>query len=267
MALLENALAQARRGQGQIVALVGEPGVGKSRLYWEFTHSSRTAGWVVLESASVSYGKAIAWGPLIDLLHRYLDIDEADDARRIHEKIAGKLLTLDEALRSSVIPLAALLGIAVNDASWQRLEPRERRQQTLDAVKRVLLRETHVAPVILVFEDLHWIDAETQAFLDSLVPSVATARLLLLVNYRPEYAHGWANLRNYSQLRIAPLGPEVAESLLAVLLGNDPSVGPLKPLLVERTEGNPFFLEESVRSLSRPGISRRTGRVPPGPAA
>jgi class 3 adenylate cyclase/tetratricopeptide (TPR) repeat protein len=253
IAVLENALERAHRGHGQIVALVGEPGVGKSRLYWEFTHSSRTAGWVVLESSSVSYGKATAWGPLIDLLQRYLGIEEADDARRINEKIAGKLLTLDEALRSSVAPLTALLGIPVNDVGWQRLEPRERRQQTLDAVKRVLLRETHVAPVILVFEDLHWIDAETQAFLDALVSSVASARLLLLVNYRPEYAHGWTNLRTYSQLRIAPLGPEVAESLLEVLLGSDWSVAPLKRLLVERTEGNPFFLEESVRSLVETG--------------
>ena len=253
IALLENALAQARRGRGQIVALVGEPGVGKSRLYWEFTRSPHTAGCVVLDSASVSYGKATAWGPLIDLLHRYLDIEEADGARRIQEKLAGKLLTLDEALRSSVAPLAALLGVAVTDTGWQRLEPRERRQQTLDALKRVLLRETHVAPVILVFEDLHWIDAETQAFLDSLVPSVATARLLLLVNYRPEYVHGWTNLANYSQLRIAPLGPDAAESLLEVLLGNDESVGPLKPVLVERTQGNPFFLEESVRSLVETG--------------
>ena len=97
--------------------------MGKSRLYWEFTHSARTAGWAVLESASVSYGKATAWGPLIDLLRRYMDIEEADDARRIHEKLAGKLLTLDEALRSSVAPLAALLGVAVTDASWQKLEP------------------------------------------------------------------------------------------------------------------------------------------------
>ncbi len=237
--VLENALERARGGQGQIVAFVGEPGVGKSRLYWEFTHSSRTAGWLVLESSSVSYGKATAWGPLIDLLHRYLNIKEADDVRRIHEKIAGKLLALDESLRPSVPPLTALLGVPVNDASWQRLEPQERRQQTLEAVKRVLLRETQVAPVILVFEDLHWIDAETQAFLDSIVPSVGAARLLLLVNYRPEYAHSWANLSTYSQVWMAPLGPEVAESLLEVLLGNDPSVGRLKPLLVARTAGNP----------------------------
>jgi len=253
LSVLETALEDAGRGHGQIVALVGEPGVGKSRLYWEFARSSRTSSWVVLESSSVSYGKATAWGPLVDLLHRYLDIDERDDARRITEKIAGKLLMLDETLRSCIPPLSALLGVPVNDPGWQRLEPPERRRQTLDAVKRVLLRETQVAPIILIVEDLHWIDAETQAFLDSLVGSVPTARLLLLVNYRPEYAHRWTNLRAYSQIRIGPFGPDVADALLNRLLGNDPSTQSLKQLLMERTEGNPLFLEESVRSLVETG--------------
>jgi class 3 adenylate cyclase/tetratricopeptide (TPR) repeat protein len=253
MSLLEQALGHALGGRGQVVALVGEAGVGKSRLYREFTRSSGTAGCAVIESSSVSYGKATAWGPLIDLLRRYMDIEDADDTRRIREKVAGKLLTLDEDLRGAVSPLAALLGVPVSDSGWQKLEPRERRQQTLDALKLVLLRETHVTPVVLVFEDLHWIDAETQAFLDGLVSSVATARMLLLVNYRPEYTHSWANLRHYAQLRIPPLGAEVAESLLDLMLGNDPSVAPLKPLLVARTEGNPFFLEESVRGLVEAG--------------
>ncbi len=253
MSVLDQALEQALGADGQIVALVGEAGVGKSRLFREFTRSSRTGGWQLIESSSVSYGKATAWGPLIELLRRYLEIEDADDARRILEKLAGRLLTLDEDLRRAVIPLAALLGIPVSDSGWQKLEPRERRQQTLDGLKLVLLRETHVAPVILVFEDLHWIDSETQAFLDGLVSSVATARMVLLVNYRPEYAHGWTNLRHYAQLRLAPLGPEVADSLLELLLGSDASVAPLKRLLISRTEGNPFFLEESVRGLVEGG--------------
>jgi class 3 adenylate cyclase/tetratricopeptide (TPR) repeat protein len=258
MAYLETAVRTAAGGLGQLVAIVGEPGVGKSRLYWEFTHSPRTSGWVVLESSSVSYGKATAWGPLIDLLHRYFGIEESDDARRIREKVAGKLLTLDESLRPSVTPIAALLGLPVDDARWQKLEPRERRQETLDAVKRVILREAQLAPVLLVFEDLHWIDAETQAFLDALVPSAASARLLILVNYRPEYVHGWTNQRHYAQLRIGALGPDVAGALLDELLGIDASVTSLKAILIERTEGNPFFLEESVRSLVETG--HLTGR-------
>ena len=142
-----------------------------------------------------------------------------------------------------------LLDVAVDDKQWQNLDPPQRRQRTLDAVKRLLLRESQVQPLLLVIEDLHWIDSETQALLDSLVESLPTARLLLLVNYRPEYQHGWGSKTFYTQLRIDPLPPESAEELLQALLGSDSSLGPLKQLLIARTEGNPFFLEESIRTL------------------
>ena len=142
-----------------------------------------------------------------------------------------------------------LLDVAVDDKQWQNLDPPQRRQRTLDAVKRLLLRESQVQPLLLVIEDLHWIDSETQALLDSLVESLPTARLLLLVNYRPEYQHGWGSKTYYTQLRIDPLPPESAEELLQALLGSDSSLAPLKQLLISRTEGNPFFLEESIRTL------------------
>ena len=137
---------------------------------------------------------------------------------------------------------------------WQALDPTQRRQRTLEAIKQLLLRESQVQPLLLVFENLHWIDTETQAFLDSLIESLPTARLLLLVNYRPEYQHGWGSKTYYTQLRLDPLPPASAEELLQALLGDDPSLVPLKRLLIERTEGNPFFLEESVRALVETGV-------------
>jgi class 3 adenylate cyclase/tetratricopeptide (TPR) repeat protein len=246
---LRQALARAGAGQGQVVAVIGEPGVGKSRLYWEFTHSHRILGWLIVESGSVSYGKASAYLPVIDLLRAYFQIEAADDARKIREKVTGKLLSLDRALEPVLPPLLGLLDVPVEDAEWQRLEPSQRRQRTLDGVKHLLLRESQVQPLIVMFEDLHWIDTETQALLDSLVESLPTARLLLLVNYRPEYQHGWAGKSYYRQLRIDPLPPETADELLRALVGEDSTVEPLKRLLIERTEGNPFFLEESVRTL------------------
>ncbi|MBI2154600.1 MAG: AAA family ATPase [Candidatus Rokubacteria bacterium] len=246
---LRQALARAGAGHGQVVAVIGEPGVGKSRLYWEFTHSHRTEGWLIVESGSVSYGKASAYLPVIDLLRAYFQIEARDDARKIREKVTGKLLSLDRALEPALPPLLGLLDVPVEDPEWQRLEPSQRRQRTLDGVKRLLLRESQVQPLIVMFEDLHWIDTETQALLDSLVESLPTARLLLLVNYRPEYQHGWSGKSYYQQLRIDPLPPETADELLRALLGEDPTVEPLKRLLIERTEGNPFFLEESVRTL------------------
>ena len=246
---LGQALERARAGHGQIVAPVGEPGVGKSRLFWEFTYSHRTHGWLVCETGSAPYGKGIPYFPLINLLRTYFEVEPRDEARRIQEKVIGKLLTLDKALEPTVPAFLALLDVPVAEPAWQALDPSQRRQRTLDAIKRLLLRESQVQSLLLVVEDLHWIDTETQAALDSLVESLPTARVLLLFNYRPEYQHGWGSKSYYTQLRIDPLPPESAGELLEALLGNAPALQPLKQLLIDRTEGNPLFLEESVRTL------------------
>ncbi len=246
---LRHSLQQARDGHGQVVAVVGEPGVGKSRLFYEFTHSHRTKDWLILESGSASYGKATAYLPIIDLLKEYFRVQDRDGHREIREKVTGKLLTLDEALKPTLPALFALLDVPVEDSQWQDLDPPQRRRRTLDGVKRLLLRESQVQPLCLVFEDLHWIDSETQAFLDNLIESLPTTRLLLLVNYRPEYQHSWGSKTFYTQLRLDPLTPESAEELLQALLGTDAGLDPLKRLLITRTQGNPFVLEESVRTL------------------
>jgi class 3 adenylate cyclase/tetratricopeptide (TPR) repeat protein len=251
---LYQALARAQTGHGQVVALVGEAGVGKSRLVHECVHSHRTQGWRVLESASVSYGKATPYFPVVDLLKRYCHVDDGDDARTIRAKVTGQVLTLDETLQETLPALLALLDAVPDDSPFLHLDPPQRRQRTLDGLKRVLLRESQVQPLLLVFEDLHWIDAETQALLDRLVESLPTTPLLLLVNYRPEYQHGWGSKTYYTQLRLDPLPLASADEFLHVLLGDDPSLAPLKPLLIVRTEGNPFFLEESVRTLVETGV-------------
>ena len=247
---LRQAMERAQVGHGQVVAVVGDPGVGKSRLYWEFTHSHRPQGWLILETASVSYGKATTYLPVIDLLKAYFHIEGRDETRTIREKVTGKVLSLDRVLESSLPALLSLLEVPVEDDAWRRLDPPQRRHRTLDAVKRLLLRESQVQPLILICEDLHWLDGETQALLDSLVESLPTARLLLLTNYRPEYQHRWGSKTYYRQLRIDPLLAESADDLLTSVLGTEPSLNALKRILIERTEGNPLFLEESVRTLA-----------------
>jgi class 3 adenylate cyclase/tetratricopeptide (TPR) repeat protein len=250
---LRQALGRAAAGHGQLVALVGEPGVGKSRLVWEVTHSHRVHGWLIMHASSVSYGKATPYLPVIDLLKGYLKIQDQDDPRAVREKVTGKLLALDEAFKPAVPALLALLDVPVDDAAWAGLDPPQRRRRTLEAVKRLLLRESQVQPLLVVFEDLHWIDAETQAVLDRLVESLPTARMLLLVNYRPEYTHHWGSKTYYTQLRLDPLPPETADEFLGALLGPDAGLHPLKRVLIAQTEGNPFFLEESVRTLIETG--------------
>jgi class 3 adenylate cyclase/tetratricopeptide (TPR) repeat protein len=250
---LRQSLGRAAAGHGQVAAIVGEPGVGKSRLVWEVTHSHRVHGWLVLQAGSVSYGKATSYLPVIDLLKGYFAIEDRDGPRAVREKMTGKLLTLDRAQEACLPALLALLDVPTGDPSWDGLDPRQRRQRTLHALKQLLIRESQVQPLLVVFEDLHWIDSETQALLDALVESLPAARLLLLVNYRPEYRHTWGSRTYYTQLRLDPLPRETAEELLGALLGPDAGLDPLKQILIARTEGNPLFLEETVRALVETG--------------
>ncbi|UCH49026.1 MAG: AAA family ATPase, partial [Betaproteobacteria bacterium] len=251
--VLADAAKSAKEGKGQVVATVGEPGVGKSRLFWEFTHSHHTHECLVVEASSVSYGKATSFLPVIDLLKGYFQIGERDDARSVKEKVIGKILTLDRRLEAQLSPILALLDQPADEEQWQQLEPQQRRRQTLEALKQLCLREAQNQPVVLVFEDLHWIDSETQTFLNELLDKVPASPILLLFNYRPEYQHPWGSKTFYTQLGLDPLSTESAQDLLDSLLGDDPSVHSLRQKLIQHTEGNPLFLEESVRALAETG--------------
>jgi len=269
MQQLRVALDGARRGHGEIVAVVGEPGVGKSRLFHELIQSPAAVGCRVLHASAVSYGRAISYLPVVDLLKALFRIDDRDDTRSIRAKATGHVLTLDETLKDVLPPVLWLLDALPEDDILRHLEPPQRRQLTLDAIKRLLCRESQLQPLVLVLEDLHWIDPETQAMLDSLVESLAAAAVLLLANYRPEYGHSWSGKTYYRQLRVDPLPAETAEELLQVLLGESPELAPLERLLIDCSEGNPFFLEESVRMLVEtgalagdPGAYRLTADVP-----
>ncbi len=257
---LRRTLAQAKTGHGQIVGVMGEPGVGKSRLFYEFKLTA-LSGCVVLEAFSVSHAKASPYLPVIELLKSYFQIHPQDEDRQRKEKIAGKVLILDRSLEDILPYLFALLGIDDPTSSLPQMDPQIRRRRTFDALRKLFLRESLNQPLLLIFEDLHWIDSETQGFLDVLSESVASARILLLVNYRPEYRHEWGSKTYYIQLRLAPFGRAEAEEFLDALLGA-PAIGAiresplqaLKQLILEKTEGTPFFMEEVVQTLAEEGV-------------
>ena len=260
MDAMKAAAERVTGGRGQLVAAMAEAGTGKSRLFFEFKAKNQS-GWMVLETFSVSHGKASAFLPVLDLLHTYFRITGEDDQRVRREKVAGRLSILDPSLEDTRPYLFALLGIVEGDDPLAQMDAQVRKRRTLDAIKRILLRESLNQPLMVVFEDLHWIDEETQALLNLLTDSIANAKILLLVNYRPEYSHQWGSKTYYTQLRLDPLGKESADEMLSALLGDGAEMAQLKRVIIERTEGNPFFMEETVQVLLDQGALVRNGAI------
>jgi class 3 adenylate cyclase/tetratricopeptide (TPR) repeat protein len=251
---LRRALQLASKGQGQVMAMVGEAGVGKSRLVHEFVHSRHPAECVVLEASSVSYGRAIPYLPVIDLLQQYFKIDVRDSARSIYEKVSGKLLMLDASLLDTIPPILDLLGVLEQEHPFRSLHPVQHRQSTYQAVIRLLLSEASIRTLIVVFEDVHWHDSLSLGLLNALVAEVADSPLLLLVAYRPHFKDDWGNQPNYHELHLNPLVGDDLTELVEVLLGSAENLTALKSFVMERASGNPFFAEEIVRALADSGV-------------
>jgi predicted ATPase len=257
---MKRALELATGGHGQIVAVMAEAGTGKSRLFYEFK-ATLPEECKLLEAYSVSHGKASPWLPVLELLRGYFGLQDADDAASRREKVRAALGELDPALQDSLPYLFGLFGIVEGPDPLAQMDAQIKRQRTLDAIKRIMVRESLNQPVVVIFEDLHWIDAQTQALLDLLADSIANARVLFLVNYRPEYDDQWGGKAYYSQLRLAALNRESASAMLATVLGESVELNPLTRLIVERAGGNPFFIEEIVQALFDEGALVRNGAV------
>jgi transcriptional regulator with AAA-type ATPase domain/tetratricopeptide (TPR) repeat protein len=254
LAIVWDQLAHAEQMFGQIIAVVGAAGIGKSRFIHEMTQAERIHGWRVLSCRADSYGIGTPSLPIVDMLKQYFAIEDRDEIESLRQKVTDKLIALGSQFESLGSPLLSILDVPVKDSQWQRLEPAQRRRRTIEACKSVIFRESREQPLLIVFEDLHWVDNETQTFLDSLIDSLPTARLLVVISYRPEYQHHWTAKTYYTQLRIDPLSRESSSAMLQTLLGDDSSLHSVQGLLIDRTEGNPLFLEESARALVETGV-------------
>ena len=257
---LRYAADQAQSGIGQVVAIVADAGTGKSRLIFEFMADIRSTS-MVLETFSVSHGKTSYCLPLIELLHVYMGIETQDDAHTRRQKVTEKIESLDPELNDVLPYLLGLLSLNGTDDPLLQMDDRTRELRTWDGIKRVLVRESINQPVTLIFEDLHWIDDQTQEFLNLLADTIGTARILLIVNYRPEYVHRWGSKSYFTQVRLDPLGGATAKEMLAAMLGESEQLADLKNLIIEKSTGTPFFMEEMVKALFDDGTLARDGKI------
>jgi transcriptional regulator with PAS, ATPase and Fis domain/tetratricopeptide (TPR) repeat protein len=242
--VLRQAASLADQRHGQVVAIVGEAGVGKSRLVHEAVRQLH--GWLVLSAGGAPYMKDTSYFPLVELLKEFCHVRDVDTPAEVRERVARTLpATADP--RSVEPPILDLLGVLPLDHAFRKLDPAQRRRRTHDAVRQMLVAASVAQPACLVIEDLHWIDPGTQDVLDGLVNAIPGSRVLLLTNYRPEYQHAWSSKSYYRQVNLSPLPVEGSGELLDALLGDDPGLAPLKGLLAG--QGNPFVLEETVRML------------------
>jgi class 3 adenylate cyclase len=256
--LLEALLAKTKEGLGQIVGLVGEAGVGKSRLLLEFRRLLQREDVTYLEGRCLSYGQSILYLPLVDILKQYFAVEDASDQRI--RKVVTHAIEGVGLEPSEIAPyLSMLLSGQIDDETLQGLAPEARRKQTFEALRVLFVAISRRRPLVLVVEDLHWLDHPSEAFLRFLGESPGAAPLLLLVTYRPGYHHTWGEKSYYSQITLHPLSPAESGTLIASVLGVADIPHDLRELIGRKGEGNPFYLEEITKSFLEWGIIQRAG--------
>jgi class 3 adenylate cyclase/tetratricopeptide (TPR) repeat protein len=250
---LREAARKARTGSGQVVGIVGEAGVGKSRLILELRKGISSEEYTSLQGLCLHYGGSMPYLPILDILKSYFDIQEEDREYVIKRKVREKLSQLDEKLLGSLPCFHELLSVQVEDEKYLQLEPQQRRQRTFEAIRDLFIRISHAKSLLLVVEDLHWIDRTSQEFLDYLIGWLANTPILLVLLYRPEYTHTWGSKSYYTQISLDQLSTRNSEDLVQAILEEGEVVPELSELILGRAGGNPLFVEELTRSLLENG--------------
>jgi class 3 adenylate cyclase len=254
MSSLEAALNRSLEGSGQVVGIVADPGVGKSRLCSEFLERCRARDLPIYQAHAVSHGKSIPLLPILQMFRNFFGITDQDTNQQAREKIAGRLILLNEDPLEGIPLVFEFLGVPDPERAAPQLDPQGKQRRLFSLVKRVMHARSKREPAVLMLEDLHWIDSSSEAFLEALVDGTAGTRTLFLVNFRPEYHSRWMQKSYYQQLPLTPLSSAAVAELLKDLLGADPTVSDFGDRINQRTGGNPFFIEEVVQSLLETGV-------------
>jgi class 3 adenylate cyclase/tetratricopeptide (TPR) repeat protein/ribosomal protein L40E len=254
---LKEAYSKARSGSGQIVGIVGEAGVGKSRLLLELRHTLPVGETIYLEGRCLHFGGSIPYLPILDILRSYFEIKEEDREFVIKKKMEDKTQQLDERLKSALPSFQELLSLKVDDGAYLQIEPQQKRERCFEAIRDLFIRESERQPIVLVVEDLHWIDRTSGDFLGYLIDWLANIRILLILLYRPEYTHGWGSKSYYSKIGVDQLSTKSSVILVQNILEGGEVVPELRDLIINRAGGNPLFVEELTHSLLENGSIER----------
>jgi len=257
---LMDCYGRAKSGQGQVVGIVGEPGVGKSRLLLHMRAMLPQAEYIYFEGRCIHYGGSMAFLPFLDVLKSYFDIKEGERDFVIKKKMAEKVSQLDEKVRYILPPLEDILSLKVEAEDYLKLDPALKRVRIFEAIRDLLVRESQNRPLVLAIEDLHWIDNSSEEFLGYLIGGLASAHILLLILYRPEYTHQWGSKTFYTQIRVDELSQETSAEMVQAILKEGRAAPDLTKLILDRATGNPLFMEEFTHSLIERGyIERKNG--------
>jgi class 3 adenylate cyclase/tetratricopeptide (TPR) repeat protein len=253
-AVLGEALDAVEGGRGQIVGVVGEAGVGKSRLCYEFVQRARSSGTKVFEAHGLPHGRGLPFLPVLQLLRGYFGIEDVDGPVAARQKIAGSLLLLDEGFRDDLALVFDFLGVPDPDLPYPQLDPDARIARLYGILGHLIRARSDRGPALILIEDLQWLDEGSLAFVDHLVEAVPDTRTMLVVNHRPPFRPGWTAHTTYRQISLGPLDADDIAELVHDRLGDDASLRPLARYVEGRTSGNPFFIEELLRSLVESGV-------------
>lgn len=260
MAALKKALKEVNSGSGQFVGIVGEAGVGKSRLLFELRSTLPKGEYTYIEGRCLQHGASMTYLPILDILRTYFDIKRGDDESSIKVKINEKLFELDERLKTVLSPLYDFLSLKVEDEAYEQVEPAAKKWRILEAIRDLLVRESEIKPLVLAVEDLHWIDKSSEEFLGYLIDGLANTRILLLLLYRPEYTHPWGSKSHYTEVGLSQLSSLTSAELVSAVLGGGLVVPELKEFILSRAGGNPLFVEELTLSLLENGSIQKKDR-------
>jgi len=257
MPALLNAFDKVKSGSGQVVGLLGEAGVGKSRLLLEMRNMLPQGEYSYLEGRCLQYGGSMAYLPALDILRSYFDIKEGDREFLIKKKMKEKIFDLDEKLKGVIPPFQSLLSLTVDDEEFVKLEPKEKREKTFEALRDMLIRGSQERPMILAIEDIHWIDKTSEEFLDYFAGWLANTPIMLLLLYRPEYTHPWGSKSFYTKIGLDQLGTTSSGELVKAILEEGEVAPELRKFILNRAAGNPLFMEEFTHTLLENGSIER----------